>query len=65
MTPPMLCMLMRKHLLGGKIIGIEQVDFDRIIKIDIECYNELGDLGVKSIISEIMGRHSNIIFVMK
>lgn len=63
MTPPMLCMLMRKHLLGGKIIGIEQVDFDRIIKIDIECYNELGDLGVKSIISEIMGRHSNIIFI--
>ena len=63
MTPPMLCMLMRKHLLGGKIIGIEQVDFDRIIKIDIECYNELGDLGVKSIISEIMSRHSNIIFI--
>ena len=63
MTPPMLCMLMRNHLLGGKIIGIEQVDFDRIIKIDIECYNELGDLGVKSIISEIMGRHSNIIFI--
>ncbi len=63
MIPPMLCMLMRKHLLGGKIIGIEQVDFDRIIKIDIECYNELGDLGVKSIISEIMGRHSNIIFI--
>lgn len=63
MTPPMLCMLMRKHSLGGKIIGIEQVDFDRIIKIDIECYNELGDLGVKSIISEIMGRHSNIIFI--
>lgn len=63
MTPPMLCMLMRKHLLGGKIIGIEQIDFDRIIKINIECYNELGDLGVKSIITEIMGRHSNIIFV--
>lgn len=63
MTPPMLCMLMRKHLLGGKIIGIEQIDFDRIIKIDIECYNELGDLGIKSIISEIMGRHSNIIFI--
>lgn len=63
MTPPMLCMLMRKHLSGGKIIGISQIEFDRIIKIDIESYNELGDLGTKSIIAEIMGRHSNIIFV--
>lgn len=63
MTPPMLCMLMRKHLSGGKIIAVNQFEFDRIIKIDIESYNELGDLGVKSIIVEIMGRHSNIIFI--
>lgn len=62
MTPPMFCMLMRKHLLGGKIVSITQFEFDRIIKINIECYNELGDLGVKSIIVEIMGRYSNIIF---
>ena len=63
MTPPMLCMLMRKHLSGGKIVAVNQFEFDRIIKIDIESYNELGDLGVKSIIVEIMGRHSNIIFI--
>lgn len=63
MTPPMLCMLMRKHLSGGKIVAVHQMDFDRIIKIDIESYNELGDLGLKSIIIEIMGRHSNIIFI--
>lgn len=63
MTPPMLCMLMRKHLCGGKITAVKQIDFDRIIRIDVECHNELGDLETKSIVSEIMGRHSNIIFI--
>ncbi|MBO5506107.1 MAG: NFACT family protein [Clostridia bacterium] len=59
---PLMCMIMRKHLTGGKIKGISQLDFDRVIKIDIECYTELGDLTEKSIYIEIMGRHSNIIF---
>ncbi len=63
MTPPMLCMLMRKHLQGNKIIKISQFGFDRIIRIDLEGRNELGDLCVKSIITEIMGRHSNIILI--
>ena len=63
MSPPMLCMLMRKHLTGGKIVSISQINFDRVIKIDIEAYNELGDLSIKSVIAEIMGRHSNIIFI--
>ena len=63
MTPPMLCMLMRKHLCGGKITAVKQIDFDRIIRIDVECHNELGDLETNSIVSEIMGRHSNIIFI--
>ena len=62
-SPPMLCMLMRKHLQGNKIIGISQYDFDRIIRIDTEGRNDLGDICVKSIIIEIMGRHSNIILV--
>lgn len=63
MVPPMLCMLMRKHLQGSKIIKITQIDFDRIIRIDTESRNELGDLCVKSLITEIMGRHSNIILI--
>lgn len=65
MTPPMLCMLMRKHLQGGKIIRIVQQDFDRVIRMDIESHNELGDLCVKSIVIEIMGRHSNIILLQE
>ncbi len=60
-TPPMFCMLMRKHTTSGKITKIESLPDDRILIIDIESYNELGDLTVKHLIVEIMGRHSNII----
>lgn len=60
-TPPMFCMLLRKHLIGGKLINIIQPDFERIIELHIESLNELGDLTVKKLIIEIMGRHSNII----
>ncbi|MBR5155036.1 MAG: NFACT family protein [Clostridia bacterium] len=60
-TAPLFCMLMRKHLTGGKIIAISQSGFDRVVKIDIECYTEMGDLTQKSLIIEVMGRHSNII----
>ncbi len=63
MTPPMLCMLMRKHLSGGRITAVTQPGCDRVVRIDVECLSELGDLETKSIITEIMGRHSNIIFI--
>ena len=62
-TAPMFCMLLRKHLGSGKIINVEQMGFERIIKISVESYDELGDLTVKHIIAEIMGRNSNIILV--
>ena len=60
-TPPMFCMLLRKHLTSGKIAKISQPNFERIIEIDIESYNELGDLTTKHLICEIMGRNSNVI----
>ena len=63
MVPPMFCMLLRKHLQGSRILAVTQFGFDRVIRIDTEGRNELGDLCVKSIIAEIMGRHSNIILV--
>jgi predicted ribosome quality control (RQC) complex YloA/Tae2 family protein len=62
-SPPMLCMLMRKHLTGGKITKIVQPDFERIIEIYIECVDELGRMNEKIIVCEIMGKHSNIIFL--
>lgn len=60
-TPPMFCMLLRKHLSGGKIIDITQPDGERILCFHISSYNELGDLTTKHLIIELMGRHSNII----
>ena len=63
MTPPMLCMLMRKHLAGAVIVDIKQNGSDRVVRIDAETRNELGDLCTRSVIIEIMGRHSNIILV--
>lgn len=62
-TAPMFCMLLRKHLGNGRIINAEQIDFERIVRLSFESYDELGDLTQKHIIIEIMGRHSNIILV--
>lgn len=62
-NPPMFCMLMRKHMTSGKIVKIHNVENDRIIIIDAETYNDFGDLTVKHIILEMMGRYSNIILV--
>lgn len=61
MEPPMLCMLMRKHLGNGRIIDVRRVAGDRILEIDISALNELGDQVTRTLIVEIMGRHSNII----
>ncbi len=63
--PPMFCMMLRKHLQGGKISSISQPHFERIVQFDIEATNELGDKEIKSLIIEIMGRHSNIMLVKK
>ncbi|RJQ39635.1 MAG: fibronectin/fibrinogen-binding protein [Nitrospiraceae bacterium] len=62
-TPPNFCMLLRKHLSGGRIIEIIFHDYERIITLLIESVNELGDLSLKKLVIEIMGRHSNIILL--
>lgn len=62
MTAPNFCMLLRKHINGGKITRISQPGLERIINFEIEHLNELGDLCRKRLIVEIMGKHSNIIF---
>lgn len=60
-TPPMFCMLLRKHLHGGKIIDCYQVEFERILVLSIESYDELGNINIKNLIIEVMGKHSNVI----
>ncbi|MEE1014707.1 MAG: NFACT RNA binding domain-containing protein [Lachnospiraceae bacterium] len=62
LTAPNFCMLLRKHIENGKIVGISQPGLERIIRFDVEHLDELGDLRHKTLVVEIMGKHSNIIF---
>lgn len=62
-TPPMFCMLLRKRLGNGKLIDIRQDGLERILFLDFECVNELGDVVVITLACEIMGRCSNLIII--
>lgn len=63
MTAPNFCMLLRKHIGNARIVGISQPRLERIINIQLEHLDELGDIRQKTLIIEIMGKHSNIIFL--
>ncbi len=64
LNAPNFCMLLRKHLIGYKIKSISSNDnLERIIKIELEGYNELNDLTTKYLMVELMGKHSNIILL--
>lgn len=60
---PMFCMLLRKHLLGAKIIGVAQPGFDRIADFTIQAYDEMGYIATKHLICEIMGKYANLILL--
>lgn len=62
MTAPNFCMLLRKHIGNGRIVDVSQPGLERIIQFRIEHLDELGDLRQKTLVVEIMGKHSNIIF---
>lgn len=61
MEPPMLCMLLRKYLCGGHVLAVRRIAGDRILEIDVSNLSELGDPVTRTLVVEIMGRHSNII----
>ncbi len=63
LSAPSFCMLLRKHLSNGRIVKIEQPSLERIIIFTIEHLNEMGDLCSKKLVIELMGKHSNIIFL--
>lgn len=60
---PMFCMLMRKHLTGGRLADIRQLNGDRVLKITVENKDELGDTAPRELYLELMGRHSNLTLV--
>lgn len=63
MTAPNFCMLLRKHLQNARIVKISQPGLERVIQFDLEHLDEMGDLCTKTLLIELMGKHSNIIFL--
>ena len=63
MEPPMFCMLLRKYLGGGKVLGFRQISGDRIIEMEVSTLNDLGDPVTRTLVLEVMGRHSNLILL--
>ena len=62
MTAPTFCMVLRKHIANGRIVSVLQPDMERILRFEIEHLNEMGDMCRKTLVVELMGKHSNIIF---
>ena len=62
-NPPAFCMLLRKHLENNQILEVSQYKMDRIIKILVKSLDELGEYSKKSLIIELMGKHSNVILI--
>lgn len=62
-SPPMLCMLLRKHLTGATVTNIRQLGLDRTVFLDLTGTNEIGDTVTFTLCVEIMAKHSNIILV--
>ena len=63
LEPPMFCMLLRKQLMGGRIQSVRQIGGDRVLHMDIDTVDEMGDHVLRRLILEMMGRHSNLILV--
>ncbi|MEG2604761.1 MAG: NFACT family protein, partial [Clostridia bacterium] len=61
--PPMFCMLMRKHLLGGRVLDLRQLNGDRVLAMTFDCIGELGDHVQKTLYLEMMGRYINLTLV--
>lgn len=62
---PVFCMLMRKHLVSGRVQSVEQLQGDRLVEIRISGYDELGELKEKQLYFEAMGRHTNLSLVQE
>lgn len=63
LEPPLFCMVLRKHLEGGKILSITQQNLERVLEINCEVPDELGEKTQRKIVIEIMGKHSNILLL--
>ena len=62
-APPMFCMLLRKHLGGGRLVDIHQPALERVVILTVEIVDELGEPGIRKLVAECMGRYSNLILL--
>ena len=62
-VPPMFCMLLRKHLTGGKIASLEQPSLERLIRLEIDAFDELGRAGKRTLILEAIPRRANLVLL--
>lgn len=62
-TPPMFCMLLRKHLAGGRVLSVEQAHLERVVTFTLEVLNELGDRVERKLVLEAIGRRSNLLLL--
>ena len=61
--PPMFCMLLRKHLLGARLLRMEQIPMERCAMFTFDCIDELGDHVEKTLVAELMGRTCNLYLI--
>ena len=62
-APPMFCMLLRKHLVGARVLSIEQPDLERMVILTLQCTDEFGEISRKQLVLECMGRRSNLVLL--
>ena len=61
--PPMFGMLLRKHLVGARVLSIEQPDLERMVILTLQCTDEFGEISRKQLVLECMGRRSNLVLL--
>ena len=61
-NPPQFCVLLRKHLASAKLIGVEQLGFERVLVLEFETRDEMGYLCSRRLVIEVMGKYSNLVF---
>ena len=61
--PPMFCRLLRKHLVGARVLSIEQPDLERMVILTLQCTDEFGEISQKQLVLECMGRRSNLVLL--
>ena len=62
-TPPMFCMLLRKHFIGARLLELTQPSMERLLDFRFETLDELGDRVERRLVLECIGRKSNLIML--